>query len=132
MFARRCVSGFVLLCLGYSLIACSNPSIVSIEITPTTETFIGIGGQRAQFTAIGTFKQGDHIPTTQDVTNVVTWKSNAAGVATISSKGVAAPGGDYGSTDITASMEGFTGLVTGHATVVVCAPDPNNPGKCAQ
>jgi len=131
MFARRCVSVFSLLCLGSSIIACSNPSIVSIEITPTTQTFIGIGGQRAQFTAIGTFKQGDHIPTRQDITNVVTWKSNAVGVATITSAGVAAPGGSYGSSDITASMEGFTGLVTAHATVVVCQPDSTNPSKCA-
>jgi hypothetical protein len=131
MFARRCLSGFLLLCLGFSLVACSNPSIVSIEITPTTETFIGVGGQRAQFTAIGTFKQGDHIPTTQDVTNVVTWKSNAVGVASISSAGVATPGGGYGSTDITASMEGFTGIIVAHATVIVCQPDPTNPSKCA-
>ncbi len=131
MLVRRCVSGFLLFCLGSSLVACSNPSIVSIEITPTTQTFIGIGGQRAQFTAIGTFKQGDHIATTQDVTNAVTWKSNAVGVASITSSGVAAPGGGYGSTDITASMEGFTGLIIAHATVVVCQPDSTNPSKCA-
>jgi hypothetical protein len=129
MFAHRSVRGLLLLSLVTALVGCANPSLVSIQITPTTETFIGVGG-RAQFTAIGTYQQGNHLPTTVDITNQVTWKSNAVGVATINSSGVTTAVG-LGSTEISASKEGYTGLIIGYASAVVCLPDSANPGKCA-
>jgi len=130
MFVRRCVQGLLLLCLTNALVGCAYPSLISIEITPTTETFIGAGGGHAQFTAIGTYQQGDHLATKQDITNVVTWSSNTTAVATMSATGVVT-GVGYGSADITASRMGYTGLIIGHAQAIVCHPDPSNPDKCA-
>jgi Bacterial Ig-like domain (group 2) len=120
MLVRRCLAG--LLVLGCSLLVCdcNSPSLVSIAITPNAEFFIGASGQ-AQFTAIGTFDLGNHPKTTQDITDEVTWKSNAPEVATISSTGVVSVAGQaYGATNITASMNGFTGLIVANATATVC------------
>ena len=129
MSARR-LRGLLLLCAVPAIVGCSSPSLISIQITPATETFIGVGG-KAQFTAIGTYQQGDRPPTTQNITDVVTWQSNAACVATISSTGVATSAGCLGSSQISASAQGFTGLKTGYAQVVVCLPSPTNAGECA-
>lgn len=107
----------------------SNPSLVSIQITPNKQLFGG-PGLTAQLTAIGTYDQGNHPPSTRDITDMVTWKSNAVSVATVSAAGVATSGPDIGSTDVTASMNGFGGLIIGHATVIVCQIDPSNPSQC--
>ncbi|MGC2162360.1 MAG: hypothetical protein WA634_10650 [Silvibacterium sp.] len=123
MFARRYLHGYLqgslLLGLGLLLAGCSSPSLVSIQVTPTTQ-FFGGPGLSAQLTAIGTYQQGNHPPTKQDITDLVTWKSNATAVATISSTGVVTSGSGTGSTAITASMNGFTGLVTATSNVTVC------------
>jgi hypothetical protein len=120
MFDRRYLKGFLLVGLALSLVGCDSPTLVSIAITPTAEYFIGTSGQ-AQFTAIGTFDQGNHPKTTQDITDEVTWTSNAPSIATISSAGVVVVAGQAdGATVITASMNGFTGLIIAHATATVC------------
>lgn len=119
MLARRFLSGSLVLGLALSLMGCSSPSLVSISISPTTE-FFGGPGLSAQFTAIGTYDEGTHPRTTRDITSMVTWKSNAPIVATISSSGLATSGFGTGSTAITATMNGFTGVITANATVVVC------------
>jgi Bacterial Ig-like domain (group 2) len=126
MLVRRCLAG--LLVLGCSLLVCDcdSPSLVSIAITPTAQyfTWSPSGGLVTQFTAIGTFAQGSHPKTTQDITGEVTWKSNAPQVATISSTGlVTTTGTAYGGTNITASMNGFTGLIVANATATVCPPN---------
>jgi hypothetical protein len=119
MFDRRYLKGSLFLGLALSLMGCSSPSLVSIQITPNAEYFGG-PGLTAQYTAIGTFNQGNHPKTTRDITNEVTWKSNASAVATVSNTGMATSGFATGSTAITASMNGFTGLITANATAVVC------------
>lgn len=119
MFGGRYLTGSLFLGLALLLAGCSSPSLVSISISPTTEYFGG-PGLTAQFTATGTYDEGDHPKTTRDITSEVTWKSNAPAVATISSTGVATSGLGEGSTAITATMNGFTGLITANATVVVC------------
>lgn len=120
MFNCRYLKGFLLLGLALSLMGCSSPSLVSIQITPTAEYFGG-PGLSAQFTAVGTFAQGDHPKTTQDITSQVTWASNAPAVASISTNGVATSGLATGTTTITASMNGFTGLIRATASATVCA-----------
>lgn len=120
MFNCRYLKGFLLLGLALSLMGCSSPSLVSIQITPTAEYFGG-PGLSAQFTAVGTFAQGDHPKTTQDITSQVTWASNAPAVASISTSGVATSGLATGTTTITASMNGFTGLIRATASATVCA-----------
>jgi hypothetical protein len=120
MFNCRYLKGSLLLGLTLSLMGCSNPSLVGITITPNAE-FFGGPGLSAQFTAIGTFAQGNHPKTTQDITDQVTWASNAPAVASINTKGLVTSGLATGTTNITASMNGFTGLIHANATATVCA-----------
>lgn len=129
MFARRCVRGLVLLYLAANLIGCANPALQSITITPNDVTFIGPGG-RAQFTALGTYQQGKHPPYQQDITKLVTWQSAAPAVVSINSSGMAT-GVGYGTIQISATIEGYQGIVISHATVTVCYPSATNPGACA-
>jgi hypothetical protein len=122
MLVRRYLQGALLLGLALSLMGCDSPTLVSIAITPTAQYFTLNAGLTAQFTAIGTFDQGNHPKTTQDITDEVTWKSNSPGMVTISSTGLATTTGqEYGSSVISASMNGFTGLITATATANVCA-----------
>lgn len=132
MFDRRYLKSSLLLGLALSLMGCSSPSLVSIQITPNAEYFGG-AGLTAQFTAIGTFTQGNHPKTTQDITNQVTWASNAVAVATISSTGLVTSGAGIGQSNITASMNGFTGLIVANALAEVCPPNdtPTSTGCVA-
>lgn len=120
MFNCRYLKGFPLLGLTLSLMGCNSPELVSITITPTAEYFGG-PGLSAQFTAIGTFAQGDHSKTAQDITDQVTWASNAPQVATISDTGLVTSGSATGTSTLTASMNGFTGLIHAFASATVCA-----------
>lgn len=117
---RHYLKGSLLLGLALSLMGCSSATLVSITITPTAE-FFGGPGLSAQFTAIGTFAQGNHPHSTQDITDQVTWASNAPQVASISNTGLATSGGNTGTTTITASMNGFYGLIRATASATVCA-----------
>jgi len=124
MFDRRYLKGFLLVGLALSVCGCNSPSLVSITITPTAAYFSYAPGLSRQFTAVGTFDQGNHPKTTQDITSEVTWKSDTAGIATVSSGGlVTTTGVDYGTATISASMNGFTGLIIANATANVCAPN---------
>jgi|HubBroStandDraft_5_1064220.scaffolds.fasta_scaffold532795_1 hypothetical protein len=122
MFDRRCVRVLLLLCLAISLttlVGCNSPGLVSIEISPSA-TFFGGPGLAEQLTATGVFSEGNHPQTRQDITKIVTWQSSAPAVASVNSAGMLTSGRDYGSVVISASMQGFTGLVTGQTTVTVC------------
>jgi Bacterial Ig-like domain (group 2) len=115
MFARCCVRGLLLLCLGTSLVGCSNQGLDSVKVAPATQSLTV--GQTAQFTATGTYGNGSHL-STQDITSLVTWTSNAPSVATISATGVATAVG-AGTTTITATASGFNGPVSSSATLTV-------------
>ncbi|MGC1296505.1 MAG: hypothetical protein WA869_15835 [Alloacidobacterium sp.] len=122
MFDRRCVRGLLLLCLAAvvtTLVGCNSPGLVSIQISPSA-SFFGGPGLTEQLTAFGTFSYGDHPQTQQDITKIVTWQSSAPGVASVNSPGMLTSGNNYGTVVITASMQGFTGLVTGQTSVTVC------------
>jgi hypothetical protein len=123
MLDRRYLAGSLILGFTLCLLGCSSPTLVSIAISPNAAYFSDAPGLTRQFTAIGTFAQGNHPKTTQDITDEVTWKSDATGIATVSSAGLATTTGvDYGTTGITARMNGFTGLIVANATVQVCEP----------
>lgn len=123
MLVRRCLSGLLLLGLALSVCDCDSPSLVSITITPTAAYFGYAAGLTRQFTATGTYAQRNHPKTTQDITDEVTWKSDATGIATVSKTGlVTTAGEDYGTANITASMNGFTGLIVANSTASVCGP----------
>lgn len=109
----------VLLLIGLALpiAGCTSPQVDSIAVTPTSQS-VAVG-QTVQFTATGTYGHGSNHPsTTQNITDTATWTSSVPGVATISSTGVAT-GISAGTTTITASMNGYTGVISATATLTV-------------
>ena len=88
------------------------PLLTSIQVSPANST-LDIG-QTQQFTAVGTFSDGN----TRDLTNLVTWSSSNTTVAAISSSGLALSHGQ-GSSMISANFNTADGLVTGATTLNV-------------
>jgi uncharacterized protein YjdB len=117
MFARCRLQGLLLLCLGSALVGCTTPSgLDSVQVSPGTQALAV--GQTAQFTATGTFGNGNHLKT-QNITSLVTWTSSVPAVATIDpSTGIATAVG-AGTTTITASATAFNGPTTSSATLTV-------------
>ncbi len=111
---------FPALALGLVLpfVGCgSSTDIDSIAISPETVSLAT--GATAQLTAIGTIGHGQHPSTTVNVTSLATWRSSVSGVATVSSTGEVVAL-SAGVTTITASIKGFTGLLTSNvATITV-------------
>src|SRR6201994_5224133 len=104
MLARRCVQGFLLLCLSAAFAGCGNPSgLDSVQVTPASQSLAV--GQTAQFTAMGTFGNANH-PSTQNITSTVTWSSTTPSVATVSATGLATAVA-AGATKIVARATGF-------------------------
>jgi hypothetical protein len=105
-----------------SLSSCGfNSHLVSITIAPSSFTFGGINeGLYANFAATGTY---EHPPKTIDITNIVTWGTDAPQVVQISSAGVATTGTDCGTANISASFYDSPNLVSSNsATVTVDGP----------
>src|SRR6266851_69713 len=117
MFARRCVRGLSFLCLATALVGCDNSGLDSVRVTPATQSLTV--GQTAQFTAVGTYGNANHL-STQDVTSVVNWTSSAPSVATVSASGLVTAVG-AGTTTITANATAFNGPVSSSATLTVTA-----------
>jgi hypothetical protein len=114
----RALALSVVLVAGF-LSGCSTPSLRTISITPATgATVLTSKGQTAQFHAVGSYQQGSHQPTTQDITNSVTWSSSTPSVATIDSAGLATAVAT-GSTTITATGAGAFGAIQGTSSVQV-------------
>jgi hypothetical protein len=113
---------------GSTTITVTNATLVSLAVIPTNPS-IPVG-TALQFIATGTFSDN----TTQDLTtNNAIWSSSDAGVATISTSGLAASIAT-GSTTVTAawgSVSGSTTLTvktTGSATLAWNAPTTNTDG----
>ena len=113
------------LCAALSLAAlpvltgCATASLRSISITPAAgQTILTSQGQTAQFHAIGTYQQGNHPATTQDITASVTWSTNTQTVAQFSSPGMVTAIGP-GVTTVTASTNGAFGLLQATSNVQV-------------
>src|ERR1700722_13187778 len=103
--------------LALTIAGCTNPLAVSVAVSPTTQSIST--GQTVQFSALGTYGHGSNHPSSkQDITDSVKWTSSAPGVATISASGVAT-GVSAGTTTITASINGFTGVVSATASLTV-------------
>jgi uncharacterized protein YjdB len=117
MFASRCVRGFSLLCLATALVGCSNQGLDSVQVTPTSQALTV--GQTAQLNAVGIYGNANH-PSTQNITSLVSWTSNAPSVATVSASGMVTAVG-AGTTTITATSTGFSGPVSSSATLTVTA-----------
>jgi uncharacterized protein YjdB len=82
-------------------------SLTSLTVIPASQ-IVHTVGETTQFIAIGTF---NGTPTTQDVTDQVTWQSSDVQIGTIDSSGLAV-GLSAGTTTITAEFTSPTGNVT--------------------
>lgn len=124
MFDRIRLGALMFICLALPFAGCgSSNDIDSIVVTPATFTFGG-AGLSGQLRAIATIGHGAHPATTEDVTDLVIWTTDGSGVATVSSTGLVTSGVDIGTVQISASIQGFTGLITSSATINVTAPTP--------
>ncbi len=121
------LAGLALTLLIPAITGCGSAGLNSIAVTPATQT-LGTIGENAQFTAIGTYRKGGNVPTTKDVTALVQWKSSDTNIATVNSSGLATAVA-AGTTSITASMNGFSGLDVGTATVVVTSSTGGSGGS---
>jgi uncharacterized protein YjdB len=107
----------ILVGIALPIAGCTNPLAVSVSVSPTSQS-VAVG-QTVQFTALGVYGHGSNHPSSsQDITDSVTWTSSVPAVATISATGVAT-GVSVGSTTITASINGFTGVVSAKAILTV-------------
>jgi hypothetical protein len=122
MFDRIRLGTLMLICLAVPFVGCgSSNDIDSIVVTPATFNFGG-AGLSGQLRAIATIGHGVHPATTVDVTDRVIWTTDGSEVATVSSTGLVTSGVDFGTVQISASIHGFTGLITSSATVNVTSP----------
>jgi hypothetical protein len=117
MFVRCVFRGALLLCLGSTLIGCSNSGLDSVQVSPTTQSLSV--GQTAQLKAVGTFGNASH-PSTQDITSTVTWTSTVPAVATVNASGLVTAVG-AGTTAVTASATSYNGHVSSSSQLTVTA-----------
>ncbi|SPE45811.1 exported hypothetical protein [Candidatus Sulfotelmatobacter sp. SbA7] len=77
---------------GLGLLSCSSgQQLLSISITPSTETFLAPDpAGNVQLRALGTYA---HPPATKDLTGQVRWTSNTPQVAIVSNTGLLSPSG---------------------------------------
>lgn len=117
MSVRSCLRVLLFVSVIAPIVGCNSSEVDSLAVSPASQALTV--GQTVQFTAVGTYGHGSSHPAVQhDVTSQVTWTSSAPSVATISSTGLATAMA-AGTTTITASMNGFTGLITATATLTV-------------
>ena len=107
----------LLIALAVPIAGCTNQQVDEIQISPTTQS-ISVG-QTAQFLALGLTGHGNNHPgTVSNITDQVAWSSSVPSVATINALGVATAV-SAGSTTITATINGYTGLLGATATLTV-------------
>jgi uncharacterized protein YjdB len=116
MFSRSPWKALLLVGFGLGLAGCTNNLVDSISVAPSTQSLAV--GQTVQFTATGLQTHGSHPSTDTNVTSQVTWTSSAPSVATVNASGIATAV-SAGSTTISASMQGFSGVITGTAVLTV-------------
>lgn len=100
----------------------SSPSLTSITVSPSVMNFGG-PGLHTQLTAIGSYTHPNHAPITKDITTQVNWASATPECVTVSSAGLIESQENICSGIlITASMQGFHGIIQGTMTVNVTQP----------
>ncbi|HMG85785.1 MAG TPA: Ig-like domain-containing protein [Terracidiphilus sp.] len=100
----------------------SSPSLTSITVSPSVMNFGG-PGLHTQLTAIGTYTRPNHAPVTRDLTSQVNWASATPECVTVSSSGfIESQQNICSGILITASSQGFHGIIQGSMTVNVTQP----------
>jgi Big-like domain-containing protein/List-Bact-rpt repeat protein len=115
MLARRSLPVVLFVCFGV-LSGCSNPhGLDSVAVGPSAQS-VAVG-QTVQFTATGTYGNANH-PSTENISNSVTWLSSSPSIATVNSTGMAT-GVSAGTATITASAQAFNGPVSSSGVLTV-------------
>ncbi len=125
MFDRR-LPVLLLIGLALPIVGCSTASVTAIQVSPSTATVTA--GQTGQFTATATYTQGTHPGSNQDATNSATWTSSNTSVATINSSGMATAVA-AGTAVITATINGYPGIISGSARLTVTAASGGGTGE---
>jgi len=128
MFSRNSFKALGLVCLLLPFTACTSTTIDAITVTPTVTDFDGAGGT-VQLTAMATINHGGHPSTYENVTDQVTWSTPLAQVAKVNSSGFVTIVG-LGLTQITATVSGFGGPVSGSGTVCAEIPGTTTTISC--
>jgi hypothetical protein len=129
MLDRTCAR--MLLCLGLVVpfIGCgSSTDVDSIQVTPTAASLAA--GATAQLTATGMVGHGKHPSSSTDITALATWSSSLSTVASVSSTGVVTAL-SAGTTTVTASYQGFGGLITSNAASITVTGGGTTTGSLA-
>jgi uncharacterized protein YjdB len=109
----------LLIALVLPIAGCTNSEVDSLAVTPTTQSLSD--GQTAQLTATGTTGHGTgHPSTTSNVTDTATWASSAPAVASVNSTGLVTAL-TAGTATITATINGYTGIISASSSVTVTA-----------
>jgi hypothetical protein len=121
MHDRFSFRALLLVAFALPIAGCTNSAQVDAIVVTPTGSALNVG-QTVQLTATGTYTHAaPHPATYQDVTASATWTSSAPSVATVSTTGLVTAV-TAGTATISASMNGFTGLVSGNVTVTVTNP----------
>ena len=100
----------------------SSPSLTSITVSPSVMNFGG-PGLHTQLTAIGTYTRPNHAAITKDITTQVNWASATPECVTVSNTGyIESQQNICSGILVTASMQGFHGIIQGTMTVNVTQP----------
>jgi hypothetical protein len=128
MSGRLSVRTLLLAVLVVPFFGCGKSTEVnSISVTPTTVS-LGVGAT-AQLTAIATINHGTHPSSQQNISASATWASSISSVASVSSTGVVTAL-SAGTTTITASINGFGGIVVSNeATITVTGTGGGSSGN---
>jgi len=124
MFDRVKSGALLLVGIVLPIMGCGSSEVDSLQVTPTSITMAI--GTTAQLKATGVYGHGTGPSTTQDLTNQVTWSTTSVDVATVSSTGIVTATGP-GLIQITASIKGFTGLLSASSTITVPSSGTTNP-----
>jgi hypothetical protein len=144
MFNRFCFGALLLAGLTVTLTSCTVPNgLDAISISPNASLQLVVGNPATiQLTATGSFGNGSH-PSSQDITDQVTWASAIPGVAVVGpctpsvnnncptgglAAGVVAAVG-VGQTTISATGNGYKGPIIAYVEVTVVQGTSGNTGS---
>jgi uncharacterized protein YjdB len=125
MFDRIKLGALLLVGIALPIMGCGSAEVDTLEVAPGTVTMVV--GSSAQLTATGVYGHGTGPSTTQDLTNKVTWSSSSSGVASVSSSGEVM-GVGAGTAVITATIKGFTGVLSASSAVTVTSTSTGTAG----
>lgn len=102
----------------FPISGCMSRSLTGLSVEPSTGLTCVTPGVSAQFHAYGTYTEGGHTTTTQDITSEVNWSATVPAVSNINSTGLAT-GEGLGVTSILASTQGEFGNLTATSNIQV-------------